>query len=81
MEARVTAVPSLVFSFRHVTWPGLVPCPCGDPGNYLMMEVREDGRDQLRCWCGMSCVVEEWESPEERQAFIDAALRQGDEDG
>jgi hypothetical protein len=42
----------LVFGYRHVVE---VPrCPCGDPGDYLMMEQAKGNplKFRLQCWCG-----------------------------
>lgn len=42
----------LIFGYRHVS--GVPRCPCGDPGNYLMMEQSASDPLSFRftCWCG-----------------------------
>lgn len=42
----------VLFGYRHVT--GVPFCPCGDPGNYLLLEQRVDDPLSIRftCWCG-----------------------------
>lgn len=60
-----------VFSYRHIAWPGFKKCPCSDPGNYLRMET-VDGVDWLECWCGRRLEIKGWDSPAEREAFIEA---------
>lgn len=50
----------VLFGYRHVN--GIPLCPCGDPGNYMMLE--QTGSDplqvQFRCWCGatMKCTFD-----------------------
>lgn len=62
-----------VFGYRHIKWPGFRDCPCKDPGNFAAFEVR-DGVDTILCWCGRTAEPK-WETPAERQEFIDAHLR------
>ncbi len=62
----------VVFGYRHVTYPGFAPCPCGDPGNYVRMEVI-DGVDFIVCWCGRRCAVT-FEDVAERADFIASNL-------
>lgn len=63
--------PFTLFGYRHVT--GVPMCPCGDPGNYMMLE--QVGLDplvcQFRCWCGARLAVT-FESLQERSDFLAA---------
>lgn len=58
-----------IFGYQYVT--GVPPCPCRDPGNYLMME--QPGDDPLeftfRCWCGRR-ISGTFDSAEERTEFL-----------
>jgi hypothetical protein len=58
----------VVFSYRTVSHPEVTPCPCADPGTFMMME-RVGGVDYLRCWCGRTARMT-FDDAEDRREFV-----------
>lgn len=58
-----------LFGYRHVQ--GVPPCPCSDPGTYMMLEQIADDplACRFRCWCGRTLGVT-FDDLDERAAFI-----------
>jgi hypothetical protein len=59
---------TILFGYTHIAELKGRLCPCKDPGNYAMLEKREDGY-YLICWCGRSSKVT-FDCDQERDEFI-----------
>lgn len=66
---------TLLFGYMHVG-PEVPRCPCGDPGNYMMMEQSDSDPLDCRmvCWCGAALRVR-FDSAGERDEFVAAQTK------